>query len=94
MSTLSDAAQELARKQWDDRSPAERRTYTAASRAAALVALKAKWEDQVDPDRRLPADERERLAAEARRRHLAAAGRASGRARRARSAQARDDAAA
>ncbi len=56
----SDAARALSRVRWQN--VADRTAATAPGRRA----LSQRFLDEVDPQRRLPADERERLAAHAR----------------------------
>jgi hypothetical protein len=61
------AGAELARARWRGTSPEERRAATAKPRAGWLET----FERIVDPDERLAPEERARLAAEARRAHMA-----------------------
>lgn len=60
---------------------ADRAARTAPARAAAL----RRFEDQVDPDRSLPAEERQRRAESARRAHMARLAYLAAKARKARS---------
>jgi len=53
-------------RRWVDKDPV---AGTAAAREAARAALRKKFVDEVDPDRLLPEQEREELAAQARRLH-------------------------
>jgi hypothetical protein len=58
-----------------------RTTDWSARTATARAAFDARFEDQVDPDRRLPAEQRARMAEAARRAYFARLGRLSGKAR-------------
>jgi hypothetical protein len=56
----------------------------SARTQAARDGFNRRFEDQVDPDRRLPSDQRARMAEAARRAHFARLGRQSGKVRAAR----------
>lgn len=71
----------LASLRWSKTVDPEART---AATAPALAARMRQWEDQVDPDRQLDPDERDRLVTEAKSAHFAELGRRSAAARRAR----------
>lgn len=80
MSDRSQIARIAANERWartEDRS---------AATQAARDAMSRKFEDQVDPERRLPADERAKRADSARRAHYQRLARKSAQSRRAKSA--------